>query len=135
VAEQGILESEHKAEQVRQLARGNADAAIIQAQADAQATQVRAQAEAAALTAISNALKDDKNLLTYRYIEKLSPAIRVMLVPNNAPYLLPLPELNATDAITATIPPTLALTTDTIPAADSTITTLSPLTGTAQANK
>jgi len=46
---------------------------------------------------ISDALKKNIDLLTYQYIEKLAPGIRVMLVPNNAPYLLPLPDINATD--------------------------------------
>ena len=32
-------------------------------------------------------------LLNYRYIEKLAPGIQVMLVPNDNPYILPLPEL------------------------------------------
>ena len=31
--------------------------------------------------------------MTFRYIDKLAPGIRVMLVPNDNPYLLPLPDL------------------------------------------
>ena len=54
---------------------------------------------------IADALKEDKDLLTYRYVEKLSPGIRVMLVPNDNPYLLPLPDLTSVME-TETIPPT-----------------------------
>jgi regulator of protease activity HflC (stomatin/prohibitin superfamily) len=118
VAEQGVIASEHQAEQTRQLARGEADAVLVKAQADAEAVRVKAQAEADALKLISGALAGDEKLLQYRYIEKLSPAIRVMLVPNNAPYLLPLPDLNATGVVTPTVSPTGTLTTETVPNAN-----------------
>ena len=42
-------------------------------------------------------LEDNASLLTYRYIERLAPNLRVMLVPNNAPLLLPLTGLAETD--------------------------------------
>ena len=44
---------------------------------------------------IENVLKQDKDLIVYRYVERLSPNIRVMLVPNDNPYLLPPPDLNS----------------------------------------
>lgn len=116
VAQQGIIAAEHKADQVRQLAEGEADAVRTKARGDADATRLKAEAEAAALKLIDQALAQDKDLLTYRYIEKLSPAIRVMLVPSNAPYLLPLPRLDSGDVISPTISPTLTLTTGTTPA-------------------
>ena len=78
-----------------------------QAQGDAEAVRAKAAAQAEALTLIAQALTKDKNLLTYEYIQKLSPAIRVMLVPNNAPFILPLPTL---EEPTAPITPTLGVT-------------------------
>jgi regulator of protease activity HflC (stomatin/prohibitin superfamily) len=110
IAQQGVASSEYKASQIRALARGDAEATIIKAEADARAIEVRAQAQARALELIKTAIGQDESLLTYQYIEKLSPAIRVMLVPNNAPYLLPLPDVNAGEVITPTISPTLTLT-------------------------
>jgi regulator of protease activity HflC (stomatin/prohibitin superfamily) len=52
---------------------------------------IEARAEAEALQLIANVLAKYPELLTYRYIEKLAPGIQVMLVPNDNPYLLPLP--------------------------------------------
>jgi regulator of protease activity HflC (stomatin/prohibitin superfamily) len=91
VALQGKTQAEYQADQVRRLAQGEADAIYTKAQGEANAIQVKAQAQAEALKLIADALAKDKDLLTYQYIDKLSPAIRVMLVPNNAPYILPLP--------------------------------------------
>jgi regulator of protease activity HflC (stomatin/prohibitin superfamily) len=104
VAEQDQIQREYQAEQIRKMAAGERDkmkievegkAAVIQREAEAQATAtvVKAEAEAKALKLISDALKTNKDLLLYRYIDKLSPGIRVMLVPNNNPYILPLPDL------------------------------------------
>jgi prohibitin 1 len=104
VAEQDQIQREYQAEQMRQLAAGERDkmkievegkAAAIQREAEAQATAavVKAEADAKALKLIADALKDNKNLLLYRYIEKLSPNIRVMLVPNGNQYILPIPDI------------------------------------------
>ena len=41
----------------------------------------------------ANVLAKNPQLLNYRYIEKLAPGIQVMLVPNDNPYILPLPEV------------------------------------------
>ena len=77
--------------------------------------RVKAEAEADALRLIADALKEDKDLITYRYVEKLSPGIRVMLVPNDNPYLLPLPDLTGALEL-ETVPPTSLFTeTFTIP--------------------
>ncbi len=94
VALQDRTKKEHEAEQIRKLAQGNADQITILAKADAEAIRVRASAEADALREIAKALANNNELLLYRYIEKLSPAIRVMLVPNNAPLLLTFPTLD-----------------------------------------
>jgi regulator of protease activity HflC (stomatin/prohibitin superfamily) len=100
-----------EAEQARQVAEGLADAAVIasqgqaqavviQATADAEARVIQANAEAEALGLIADALRDNPDLLLYQYINNLSPNIRVMLVPNDNPYLLTLPELPSEEAIT-----------------------------------
>ena len=103
VALQQSIQSDYQAERVRKLAQGEADGALIRAQADSSAIRLKAQAEAdgalarakaqaEALRLINEALGGNEQLLTYQYIDKLSPNIRVMLVPNNAPLLLPLSE-------------------------------------------
>lgn len=114
VAEQEQIQREYEAEQMRKLAEGERDkqkievegrAAAIQREAEAQATAivVKAQADAEALRVVKAALADDKSLLLYKYIEKLSPNIRAMLLPSNQPFLLPLPELDTSGSITTTI--------------------------------
>ncbi len=89
-----VVESKkQEAEQARQIAQGQADAAVIAAQGAADARLIQAEAEAKALQLIADALQENPDLLTYQYITKLAPNIQVMLVPNNNPYLLPLPNL------------------------------------------
>ncbi len=88
-----VEQRRQEAEQARQVARGQADAEVIAAQGRAQARLIEAQAEAQALQLIAEALQANPDLLTYQYILKLAPGIQVMLVPSNAPYLLPLPSL------------------------------------------
>lgn len=104
VAEQEQTQREYQAEQMRRLAEGERDrqriemegkAAAIEIEAAAQATAIvlKAQADAEAILLQKEALAQDQALLLYRYIEQLSPNIRVMLVPNDQPFLLPLPQL------------------------------------------
>jgi regulator of protease activity HflC (stomatin/prohibitin superfamily) len=98
-AEQARLTVEQKrqeAEQARQVAQGAADAAVIAAKGRAEARVLEAEAEAQALEKIAAALRDNPEVLTFEYIDKLAPGIQVMLVPSNSPYLLPLPNLEAT---------------------------------------
>jgi regulator of protease activity HflC (stomatin/prohibitin superfamily) len=110
VAEQERIQREYQAEQIRKLAEGERDrqkiemegrAAAIEREAQAQATAIvlKAQAEAQALRLIDEALRQNQSLLLYRYIEKLAPNIRVMLVPNNVPYILPLPDITGETGI------------------------------------
>ena len=82
-----------EAEQARQIAEGTKDAAILAAQGRAESQVIEAKAEAEALQLIANVLAKYPELLNYRYIEKLAPGIQVMLVPNDNPYILPLPEI------------------------------------------
>ncbi len=100
IAEQQALQAQfvveqkkQEAEQARQVAQGQADAAVIQAKGAAEARTIQAEAEAKALELINAALEGHPNLLTYQYITKLSPNVQVMFLPNNAPFIFPLPEV------------------------------------------
>lgn len=87
-----VVESKkQEAEQARQVAQGQADAAVISAKGEAEARLIQAEAEAKALEYIANVLKQNPSLLQYEYIQKLAPSIDIMLVPNDNPFLLPLP--------------------------------------------
>jgi regulator of protease activity HflC (stomatin/prohibitin superfamily) len=88
-----VQQREQEAEQARQVAQGEADAVVIQAEGRAEARVIEAKAEAEALGLISDALRNNPDLITFEYIQKLAPGIQVMLVPNDNPYLLPLPSL------------------------------------------
>jgi regulator of protease activity HflC (stomatin/prohibitin superfamily) len=91
-----VVESKkQEAEQARQIAQGQADAAVIAAQGAADARIIQAEAEAKALKLIADVLKENPTLLQYQYITKLAPNIQVMLVPNDNPYLLPLPQMES----------------------------------------
>ena len=106
-----VVESRRQeAEQARQLAQGEADAAVIAAKGRAESRLIEAEAEAQALELISSALRDNPEVLTFEYIQKLAPGIQVMLVPSEAPYLLPLPELDS-----RSVPSTLPTETPTEP--------------------
>ena len=87
VALEGEEEKAHEAQQIKNLAEGQAEAIRIEARAQAEAIEV-----------IAEALKQNGDVLTYRYIDKLSPNIRVMLVPTETPLILPLPKLGDGDA-------------------------------------
>lgn len=98
IAEQQALQAKfvveqkrQEAEQARQVAQGKADAAVIAAKGEAEARLIQAEAEAKALEYIAAVLRQNPLLLQYEYIQKLSPAIDVMLLPNDNPFLLPLP--------------------------------------------
>lgn len=104
IALEGQLEKEYEAEQLRQLAKGKADAVLIEAQAQAQA-----------LDLIAQILKDNPKLLTYEYINKLSPNIRVMLVPSETPLILPLPELEQNGVLSETLDTSQSVTPTAVP--------------------
>ncbi len=120
VALEGITRSQYEAEQVRELAQGSADQIRFLAQAEAEAILLKAEAEAEALRLLAEALKLNPDLLSYRYIDKITPNIRVMILPSDAPYILPLNEIDlagGTDAMssTTTLTTTPTLTTTTVP--------------------
>jgi regulator of protease activity HflC (stomatin/prohibitin superfamily) len=93
-----VQQRKQEAEQARQTAQGQADSAVIASKGAAEARLIQAEAEQKALLLIAEALKDKPELLTYQYITKLSPNIQAMLLPNNAPFLFPLPEMQPTPA-------------------------------------
>ena len=100
-----VVESKRQeAEQARQSAQGQADAVVIRAKGDAESRLIQAEAEAKALQLIADALRDNPDLITYQYVNKLAPGVQVMLVPNNTPYLLPIPTLEPT-VVEAAAPP------------------------------
>jgi len=104
-----VQQRKQEAEQARQVAEGQADAVVIRARADADAKVIQAKAEAEALQLISQALKDNPDLITFRYIEKIAPNVQVMYLPSNSPYLIPLPTaptpvIAPTPVVTSTTP-------------------------------
>ncbi|HEY42357.1 MAG TPA: hypothetical protein G4O11_00020 [Anaerolineae bacterium] len=111
-----VQQREQEAEQAREVARGQADAVeinaqgtanalVIQAKAEAEARLVKAEAEAQALEMIAAALRDNPEVLTFEYISKLAPGIRVMLLPYDNPFLLPLPEFGEAEVVIPTPAP------------------------------
>ncbi|HAI69064.1 MAG TPA: hypothetical protein DCM38_06460, partial [Gammaproteobacteria bacterium] len=106
MAEQGIIQKEYEAKQIENLAKGEAaritikasaeaEAILIKAKAEAEARLIKAKAEAKALRLIEKVVENSPDILTYNYIDKLSPNIKAMLLPNNAPLILPLPRLES----------------------------------------
>lgn len=122
-AEFVVEQRRQEAEQARQTAQGAADsvaiaaegqgrAVIIAAEAEAEARLIQAQAEAEALRLLAEAIKDNPDILTLQYIEKLAPNITVMLLPADNPFLFPLPEIGppavtTTPTVTPTVVPTV----------------------------
>jgi regulator of protease activity HflC (stomatin/prohibitin superfamily) len=101
-----VEQRRQEAEQARQLAQGQSDAVVIRAEGDAEARIIAADAEAQALNKIAEALAEKPELLTYQYITKLAPGVQVMLVPNNTPYLLPLPTMEQVGPVAPSTFPT-----------------------------
>jgi regulator of protease activity HflC (stomatin/prohibitin superfamily) len=91
-----VEQRRQEAEQARQVAQGKADAAVIEAKGKAQSRIIEAEAEKEALGLIAEAIKDNPDLLTYQYISKLAPNIQTMLLPSNAPFIFPFPEVGLT---------------------------------------
>lgn len=114
VALEGEIRAEYEAEQMRNLAQGQGDALRItikaQSEAEAEAILVKAQAQAAALQRIGISLAQEPRLITYEYVQKLSPNIQAMLLPSDAPLLLPMADLlslNTRPNLTGTVPATV----------------------------
>jgi regulator of protease activity HflC (stomatin/prohibitin superfamily) len=90
-----IEQKRAEAEQARQVAQGSADSAVIRAKGDAQSRLIQAEAETKALDLLATALKDNPALLNYIFVNKMGPGVQTVFLPNNVPYLLPLPTQNA----------------------------------------
>lgn len=105
-----VEQRKQEAEQARQVAQGQSDAVVIRARADADARIIQAQAEAEALRLISEAIRENPDLLTYRYIEKLAPNVQTIYLPSGQQYLVPLPQPSTTSSTlptpTAPVTPT-----------------------------
>jgi len=115
MAHQGMTRAEYEAKQIENLSRGQAEkikilataeaaAIVIEAKAAAEARVLKANAEATALRLVGEALDRREDLLTFRYIEKLSPNIKAMLLPSETPLILPLPQLDTETATPAKNP-------------------------------
>jgi regulator of protease activity HflC (stomatin/prohibitin superfamily) len=97
VAEQQRIMREYEAEQIRTIAQANADAAVLEGEGQAKVIQLKAEAEAQALRLLSGEIEANPDLLLYRYIDKLSPGIKALVVPGNNPLFLSLPDLGLTE--------------------------------------
>jgi len=125
-AEFVVQQRKQEAEQARQTAQGRADsvaiaaegdarALLIRVQAEADARLIQAEAEATALRMLAEAIKDNPDILTLQYINKLAPNITVMLLPADNPFLFPLPQIGPPAPTTPTVDPTVIPTVEPTP--------------------
>lgn len=83
---------------------------VLTSRYKAEQTQLLAQGEAAALQTLGDAIRNNPQVITLRYVDKLAPNIQIMLLPNNAPFILPLPNGIFTPTLTIPTPaPTLPI--------------------------
>jgi regulator of protease activity HflC (stomatin/prohibitin superfamily) len=100
-----VVESKkQEAEQARQIAQGQADAAVIESRGAAEARLIEANAEAEALGLIAEALKDNPELIEYQYVLKLAPGVQTIFVPSGNQFILPLPQNSSSQPTTSTAP-------------------------------
>ena len=100
-----VVESKkQEAEQARQIAQGQADAAVIASRGAAEARLIEAEAEAAALELIAAALEDNPQLIEYQYVLKLAPGVQTIFVPSGNQFILPLPQ-STTETVVPTVTP------------------------------
>ena len=92
-AQQIINLAQGKARQIEIMAKAEANAVRVKAEAKAAAHLIKAEAEKKALNLVAEALQDRTNLLAYRYIERLSPNVQAVVLPNDIPLIFPLPDL------------------------------------------
>lgn len=111
IAEQQALQAEfvvqskkQEAEQARQIAQGQADAAVIAAKGAAEARILEAEAEAKANELLGLSIRNNPELLSYIYIQKLSPGVQTIFIPSDNQFILPLPD--TTTPTTPTVPTT-----------------------------
>ena len=113
-----VQSEEQEAARIRVQAQGAGDAVVTRAKADGEAQIIRAKAEAESLRQVSDALKSNPDLLTFRYIEKLAPTIQTILLPSNQSLILDAktlvsskPIVTAAPVVPTPAPPSLAPTT------------------------
>lgn len=100
-----VVESKkQEAEQARQIAQGQADAAVIASRGAAEARLIEAEAEAEALELIAAALEDNPQLIEYQYVLKLAPGVQTIFVPSGNQFILPLPQ-TSTETVSPTVTP------------------------------
>ncbi len=125
-AEQARTQREYEAEQIRTMAEaerdklkteadGRAQAIILEGRAASEVIRLKAAAEAEAYRLLTQLLENNPSLLTYRYIDKLGPAIKALLLPNNSPLLLPVPDLGLGEVGLPTLTPSGSSVTPTVP--------------------
>ena len=83
-----VQSEEQEAARIRVQAQGAGDAVVTRAKADGESQIIRAKAEAESLRQVSEALRSNPDLLTYRYIEKLAPTIQTIMLPSNQSLIL-----------------------------------------------
>jgi regulator of protease activity HflC (stomatin/prohibitin superfamily) len=83
-----VDQERQEAERIRVQAQGRADAAVTGAKGEAESQIIRAEAEAKSLELIAKQIRDNPSLLTFRYIEKLTPGVQTIFLPANQPFLL-----------------------------------------------
>ena len=111
IAEQQALQAEfvvqskkQEAEQARQIAQGQADAAVIAAKGAAEARILQAEAEAKANELLGLSIRNNPELISYIYIQKLSPGVQTIFIPSGNQFILPLPDTNVPAGTTPTTP-------------------------------
>ncbi|MBC7243076.1 MAG: prohibitin family protein [Anaerolineae bacterium] len=68
--------------------RLEAERKAVEAEGIKQAAIIKAQGEAEALRLINESLRQNRDLLLYRYIEKIAPNIQVLMLPSSSPFIL-----------------------------------------------
>ena len=100
IEEERVTTAQNQAEQQKYVAegkvtesRGKAQSEIEEAKGYAEAAVIKAEADAKSLELIAKALSNNPDLLTYEYIQKLAPNVKVLMLPNSGDYILPLPSV------------------------------------------
>jgi regulator of protease activity HflC (stomatin/prohibitin superfamily) len=111
IAEQQALQAQfvvqskkQEAEQARQIAQGQADASVIAAKGAAEARILEAEAEARANELLGLSIRNNPELLSYIYIQKLSPGVQTIFIPSDNQFILPLPDTTTTPTTPAIVP-------------------------------
>lgn len=81
---------------VLQKERQEADRKVVEATGLKQAAIAKAEGDAKALELISQQLAANPNLVNYRYVEKLSDKISVMMLPSGVPFILDMKQFTTT---------------------------------------